>query len=204
MILRSIMKITIDEDVLAKYKLDLKDFFILVGMSKYFDIEDAQEFLARPEINKFISSTTMGMIRFKKDELNTFLNTIFLDSEEDNTHSITKMEELCDKLKEAYPTGKKDGTILYWTEGKKLIERRLKLFFKKYGNYNYEDIIDATKRYVQSFDGNYSYMKVLKYFIFKEKIGANREVEGESELLNYLENKSQVNSQNDNWVVSVR
>lgn len=114
------------------------------------------------------------------------------------------LEELATSLKVIFPQGKKEGTNYYWTEGIALIKRRLKLFFKKYGNsYTNEQIIQAAKKYVESFNGNYMYMKLLKYFIFKEKVNAN-EVEGESELLNYIENAGQENELSTDWAIEIR
>ena len=40
---------------------------------------------------------------------------------------------------------------------------------------------------------------LLKYFILKEKIGAAGEVEGESELMNYIENYGQEENLRDDW-----
>ena len=45
----------------------------------------------------------------------------------------------------------------------------------------------------------YTYMKLLKYFIFKEKVGAAGEVEGESELINYIENADQEDGLSNTW-----
>ena len=41
-----------------------------------------------------------------------------------------------------------------------------------------DDILKATERYVESFHGNYSLMRILPYFVEKE---------GNSELLTFLE-----------------
>lgn len=112
-----------------------------------------------------------------------------------------KLISLAKQLKDIFPKGKKESTNLYWAEGVVLIVRRLKLFFKKYGNdYTEEEIITAAQKYVQSFNGNYQYMKTLKYFIFKEKLGVSRDIEGESELLNYIENAGQEENLRNDWM----
>ena len=67
----------------------------------------------------------------------------------------------------------------------------------------YEDIVKATQAYVSSFNGAYGYMKLLKYFIFKEKKDADGECNSESELLNYLEKKDEV-SQDKDWDADLR
>lgn len=88
------------------------------------------------------------------------------------------------ELKKIYPKGKKEGTNYYWTDGVAIIAKRLKAFFNKYGNiYTSEQIIKATKKYVGSFMLDYRYMKLLKYFIFKEENDNSS-----SELINYIEN----------------
>ena len=113
--------------------------------------------------------------------------------------SDASLISLADELKKIYPKGKKDGTNYYWADGVQLIVKRLKLFFKKYGDkYSYQQIIDATKKYIESFNGDYRYMKLLKYFIFKDKVGAIN-VEEESELVNYIENSNEDSLIKNNW-----
>jgi hypothetical protein len=73
----------------------------------------------------------------------------------------------------------------------------LKKFVLKYGNYSDEEIIAATKKYVDSFGGNYMYMQLLKYFIWKNKVSGAElidgrlvgEVEKQSQLAAYIEDK---------------
>lgn len=105
---------------------------------------------------------------------------------------VNKATLIAMKLKEIYPRGKKEGTNYYWAEGVSLIAKRLVIFFKKYGDeFTEEQIVDATKRYISSFNGNYTFMKLLKYFIFKEEVGAAGDVESTSELLTFIENKDE-------------
>lgn len=116
-----------------------------------------------------------------------------------------RISNLAKKLKEIFPKGRKEGTNTYWAEGNALIIKRLKLFFKKYGNiYTDEQIINATKSYVNSFNGNYRFMRVLKYFIFKEEKGADGMVESTSDLINRIENADEVDAQDDNWMNNIR
>lgn len=112
-------------------------------------------------------------------------------------------KELAQKLKEVFPPGKKDGTSRYWAEGVTLIERRLKVFEKKYGVFPEEDILDAAKRYVEGFNGNYKYMRTLRYFIFREEIGAAHDLESKSDLLTYLENKGEEENLRNDWTSTV-
>ena len=127
------------------------------------------------------------------------LDSVIMDSDKEQEPQ-DRLIQLATRLKEIFPKGKKDGTNYYWTEGVALIVRRLKLFFRKYGNkFTDEQIIQAAEKYVQGFNGSYQYMRLLKYFIFKEKVGANGEVEGDSELINYIENAGQEENLRDDW-----
>lgn len=133
------------------------------------------------------------------------LEDVIMDSDK----SLSKDDDddinnLAKELKELFPKGKKDGTNYYWSDGIQLIVRRLRLFFKKYGNtYTNEQILQAADKYIKGFNGDYRYMKLLKYFIFKEKLGVGGDIEGESELINYIENNGQEDL-NDNWVTTLK
>ena len=132
------------------------------------------------------------------------LDSVIMDSDKEQEPQ-DRLIQLATKLKEVFPKGKKDGTNYYWADGVALIVRRLKLFFKKYGNkFTDEQIIQAADKYVQGFNGNYQYMRLLKYFIFKEKVGANGEVEGDSELISYIENAGQEEDLRNDWATTLR
>lgn len=132
------------------------------------------------------------------------LDSVIMDSDKEQEPQ-DRLIQLATKLKEIFPKGKKDGTNYYWADGVALIVRRLKLFFKKYSNkFTDEQIIQAAEKYVQGFNGNYQYMRLLKYFIFKEKVGANGEVEGDSELISYIENAGQEEDLRNDWATTLR
>lgn len=131
------------------------------------------------------------------------LDSVIMDSDKEQEPQ-DRLIQLATRLKEIFPKGKKDGTNYYWADGVALIVRRLKLFFKKYGNkFTDEQIIQAAEKYVQGFNGNYQYMRLLKYFIFKEKVGADGEVEGDSELISYIENAGQEENLRNDWTSSL-
>lgn len=123
------------------------------------------------------------------------------------SNSLTKESKdyktLATKLKEVFPSGKKDGTSNYWAEGTTLIERRLKQFEKKYGLFSDEAILNAARKYVEGFNGNYRYMRTLRYFIFREERGAAGDVESKSDLLTYLENAGEEDNLKNDWTSTV-
>ena len=120
--------------------------------------------------------------------------------------------ELANRLREIFPAGKKPGYAYTWRDSPSCIADRLKKFFLKYGRYSDEDIIRATKAYVDSFNGNYQYMQLLKYFIWKNKVTGEEvvrgrivgEVERQSQLAAWLEDNNEEKTVSVDWDVSLR
>lgn len=120
-----------------------------------------------------------------------------------------RLDKLVKQLMDLFPKGKKEGTSVYWKGNLKDNKLKLQKFFKLYGNtYTDDQIISATKKYVESFNGNYSYMRALKYFIWKDekKLGSDGKyyVEEVSDLASYIENEDTVNTSSDGWTTELR
>lgn len=128
--------------------------------------------------------------------------SIFLNSEfRKENEAEDRFDRLAEKLRELYPAGRKDGTSLMWRDSKAIIAQRLKTLVKKHGiSFSDEQAIEATKRYVESFNGNYQFMQVLKYFIIKKNLSTGEE---NSQLASYIENEGSTDL-NDSWRDSVR
>lgn len=127
-----------------------------------------------------------------------FIEEVIVDSEIPD--STKKLMELATELKNIFPKGRKEGTNFYWSDGVILIVKRLKIFIKKYGDiYTKEQIIKAAKKYVESFNGDYRYMKLLKYFIFKEETESST-----SDLLTYIENAEEESDLKNNWDIVMK
>ena len=131
------------------------------------------------------------------DKAVKLLDSVLADSSVDDD---TKITELATKLKELYPKGKKEGTNQFWADGVSIIVKRLKIFYKKYGFYENDIIIKATEDYIKSFNGDYRFMKTLKYFLWSEKVNKAGEVEPTSDLLTYIENAGEIDELNDDWL----
>lgn len=119
-----------------------------------------------------------------------------------------QIETLAIKLMDIFPKGKKEGTSVYWKGNKKDTKLRLQKFFKLYGStYSNEQILDAAKQYVESFNGNYTYMRALKYFIWKDERKTDSEghiyVEEVSDLASYIENAGQ-ESETSDWDIILK
>lgn len=197
------MKIVLNYDILHKYNLCIGEVLVLM---EYLYKINREQIIDKLISKGYITASTTANIFNKRiyaltERAGTLLNTIMADDVPD-TQGEDTLQNLAKKLKELYPKGLKPGTSQYWAEGVALIVKRLKGFIKKYGDYPYEDIIKATESYIKSFNGDYRYMKTLKYFIWSEKLNKAGEVESSSELLNFIENKEQINVDND-WTTEL-
>ena len=128
---------------------------------------------------------------------------LLADSEESIVIKEDGIKELSDKLREIYPEGKMPGTSYYYRCNRADIIRKLKSFFRRYGEYTPEQIIEATRRYVNSFNGNYTYLRLLKYFIWKDE-NKDGEVLSVSQLADWIENKNEENATNPDWVTQLK
>ena len=141
------------------------------------------------ELNKKYTITNRGINLF---------SDIVLNSDKNITESSNSISELASKLREIYPTGKMPGTTYYYKGNLQDIEKKLKSFKKRYGNYTDEDIIKATENYIKSFNGNYTYLKLLKYFIWKDE-KRDGETIATSVLADWIENEGQEEKLTNNW-----
>ena len=181
------MRINIDLNKLQKYSLTLGDVLLSIAEVYNIDLEatarelvrvdEATEDLLAPNFNIRLS-------RIIHDRVTGFIA--------DCTPTKCTEDELLNcakRLKEIYPKGKKPGTNNYWADSPALIVERLKLFFRKYGEYPLDDIVKATQKYVDENLGK-PFMRTLVYFIMKNDTKGG-EVEKKSDLLNYMDLKEE-------------
>lgn len=102
--------------------------------------------------------------------------------------------ELAKKMAEIFPKMLKPGTSYYFRSNPKETAAKLEKFFEQYGQYTEEQILEATRKYVEMKMANNDLktMRVLKYFIWKddEKLDdeGNLRITRKSELADYLDN----------------
>ena len=197
------MTISINEEICKKNGLDMSELFAILLIKSGEDL--AKLFQSMEDRKILVKDMFKGyMITQRCDDI---ASSILLDSDK-NHQSPERLENLALKLMEQFPKEKKAGTCHYFRGNKKDNILRLKKFFKLYGKYTDQQIIDAAKRYVSSFNGNYSYMRVLKYFIWKDDVktdaDGNRYVDEVSDLANWIENAGQEDSMNNDWTSTLR
>ena len=199
------MTICLSKEGCQRNDITLAEALLLLAISNNADLDAAQEELIKKGYITADRNSLFQQVGWRITYKGaSVIDSVIVDSDR-NQKPEDNLTALATKLKEIFPKGKKDGTNYYWADGVALIVRRLKLFFKKYGDgYTSEQIVQAAEKYVQGFNGNYQYMKLLKYFIFKEKVGANGEVEGESDLISYIENAGQEETLRNDWATTLR
>lgn|SRR5574344_2106769 len=197
------MKFSIDEQLCLKSGLTTEEVLMFLIIKSGANIPQLLKEMQDKDMVRYDSANKEASVNRTWDDIVT---TIIL-SGDPQIPEDAELELIAKELIDLFPIGKKAGTNVYWRGNVKDIKLRLKKFFKLYGkNYTKEQIITATKRYIESFKGQYDYMKVSKYFIWKDARKIDSEgkiyVEEVSELATYIENED-VNP-NENWTSEVR
>lgn len=182
------MKLTIDSKACENNGLTLEEFIILFLFTKKVDINEI--------INSLVEKKVAGRDLFSDNSLvlgsktKQLIEKIILESNDSVKNNTERIKNLAKTLQEMYIQGKKAGTQDYFKGSSAEIIQRLKRFFVEYGEFTDEQIIEATKKYIASFNGDYKFAQLLKYFISKK-------VDGErgSRLLSYIENANQKEAQ---------
>lgn len=194
------MKVTIETNAMIKHGTCIGEVLVLleilngVNHAQVLDNLVKRGYITAATGQKFLTQKTYALT----DKAKALLEDVNLDSLDSDEPKTRDLESLAVKLKGIFPKGIKPGTAQYWTEGTALIVKRLRGFFKKYGdNYTDEQIVSAAEKYVKSFNGHYTYMKTLKYFIWGEKPNKAGEAESTSDLLTFIENADQEDLRND-------
>ena len=193
------MKLTIDQTILDKNGLTLEEFLVLYLGAKDVDITSvSQSLIAKGLADKDLFFNGRIVV---SDKVKDLVSTISIDSDKNVIDKDSEFTDLATELREIYPAGRKDGTTYMWRGTTAEVAKKLKTLVVKYGfTINREDVIKATKEYVSSFNGNYRYMQLLKYFILKSVKDADGNVEVKSELMSIIENSGQINTQRDDWM----
>lgn len=196
------MKIIIDEKICTKHKMTVQE--VLLALAFRMNNSDIViDNMLQREI--LINKGDYLVTQHWSDVLDEILS----DSSGSVEKSDEELLELAKQMREFYPQGKmKDRygrmTPYYYRCNNSEVVKKLKKFFTIFGNVPDEEILDATKRYVASFQGNYTGMRLIKYFILKDDVKPGEDgnhVEQISDLATFLENKESVEEvvNNDEW-----
>lgn len=187
------MNITISDDLLDRNSLSLEELLYLILL----DNQAVEETIAASlELKGWLHDGHLT------EESRQRLASV-LYNEEEKPSADLRIDILTEQLMRIFPKGKKEGTPYYWKGNRKEIKEKLKKFFVYFGDtYTDAQILSAAQRYVDSFNGNYRFMRLLKYFIWKNDTKLTTEgrtVEQVSELASYIENAGTESSHNEDW-----
>ena len=196
------MKLIVDDKVCSKYKMTLPEVLLVLV---------ARENETLPSI--FSNMVKRGMLRKEGEDYyvnaqwNDIVDKVLYDSS-GGMDNEERLLELAKKVREVFPKGKQyPGSPYYFRCNNREVMLQLKRFFNVYGNFPDDEVVDAARRYVASFNGNYEKMRLVKYFIMKDVVNpATNHIDRISELASFLENKEDNMSYNndDSWTGSLR
>lgn len=193
------MNISIDDDTIEKLatadgqKLDVNELLVcmivLIGENP---TDVIQRLLNRGVLLK--DNDTQKLLVFRKYA--DLVQSILINSDK-AVPTVSSLEELTLKLQDLFPNERKpdkNGIPKYAYRGNKRdVTERLQKFFKLYGKYSYDDVLECTKQYVERYKYDKTGMRILPYFIMKT-------IEGQvqSDLATELENMTADTQQPNN------
>lgn len=193
------MKLTVDEYILDKYNLSLNEFLVLYLSANSVNIKSCMESLIKKGLaykDMFYENSIVVSNNIKDT-----VSSIIIESDKNIIDKDQQFTDLANKLRELYPAGRKEGTTYMWRGTTAEIAKKLKTLVVKYGySFTEEQVIKATKEYINSFNGNYKRMRLLKYFILKSEKDADDNVNVISELMSFIENEGQLDSERNDWM----
>ena len=199
------MKITIDEKECLKKDLTLPEMLITVAIKM--NSGSYKETLSDLVERQIITFDTESQNYLVTNKWESKINEIITDSTR-TVDDESRLMILAKKMRDCYPEGKMPGTAYYYRCNNREVVLKLKKFFAQYGEYSDDEIIDATKRFVASYNGIYKYLPLIKYFIIKNKSVQDEEgkyhIEEVSELASCLENKGSADLESGEWLMTSR
>lgn len=186
------MKVTINSDVAQQNGMTTQEVMLVALIKSGVNLDQTLESLVQRQV---LVKDLFGKYSVTQRWAETCDNVLL--SSDTTVPSDSDLAPLADKLMAIMPQGRKEGTNMFYKCNRREVILKLKKFTKLYGKYSDEDIINATKRYVDGFNGDYTFMRLLKYFILKEDKRVDAEgngyIEEVSELATMLERKSEAN-----------
>lgn len=193
-------KMQFDKDFIKKLGLPEDEALLLYLIYT----KDGIEKTAQSLMNKKLIKPMMLAGYILTSDGNKYINKhLYSKENKDSLRDIAKAIIAC------YPLGTREGTSKQWRGNEKEIADRLRLLQERNDfTFTKEEAVKATEEYVKSFNGQYTYMMFLKYFVIKIKYDEKGNSVIESALQDYIENTrnggKNVNENNSNWTTVIR
>lgn len=155
---------------LDKIGITINQFYLMIALSSgiFYKCIDRKT-------SDVIALIEKGLIKIYPDKAVLRMKGINLLRGSGNSVDSEDIDDLAEQMRSIFPQGNKHGTTYRWRGTKAEITKKINSFLNKYSGFSKDEIIEATKRYVDSFNGVYTYMQLLGYFI--EKNGTSRLLE---------------------------
>lgn len=197
------MKYIIDTEILEREDIGLDEALYLLSVykKKPINFNTIQKAKVENKVLKFENPKDPVKITPKGQ---TLIESILAKSKiHVSSNNLERYRVLADKMRETYPKGLKPGTNYQWRDSTAIIaDRLMKLVAKHNIEFTDEEAVEATKRYIASFNGNYKYMQILKYFISKQKPIEGAPAEQNSQFLSFLQNEEGI-IENQDWTANL-
>ena len=197
------MKYRIDTEILERGGIELDEALYLLSVykKKPINFNTVQKVKVENKILKFENPRDPVKITPKGQ---SFIESILAKSKiHVSSDNLERYRDLADKMREVYPKGLKPGTNYQWRDSTAIIADRLMKLVAKYNiEFTDEEAVEATKRYIASFNGNYKYMQILKYIISKQKPIEGAPAEQNSQFLSFLQNEEGI-IENQDWTANL-
>lgn len=182
------MNLTINEKLLEQYNLSVEEFLILYICSKNYNIKELLDtVIAKGYADKDVFDEYKAVVSDNNKDL---IANIIIDSDKKVINKEKDFITLANKMRELYPSGKKPGTNYSWKDSSIVIAQKLKTLVAKFNcSFTEEEALEATKKYIDSFNGNYTYMQLLKYFILKTDRATG---DIKSDFMSLIDNKEDI------------
>lgn len=189
------MKFTLDSLVLEKHGVTMQQFSVLLYYMSGGTGVLNEALCSELREDGFLKKVKDGY-QFHEGKISNVRTWI---AESNNSVSeLDRLTRIAKEMQEAFPEGRRDNKY-YWRDSTKVIAQRLAKFISKYGDYEDDKFTKAAKDYVSSFNGNYEFMQLLKYFIYKKDSSG----EENSQLSSYLDNEGKESLQDRDWTTNV-
>jgi hypothetical protein len=178
------MTITVADKILDKYNLSIEEFLILYICSKEYDIKELIDtIIAKGYADKNLYNPNTAIVSNNVKEI---ISSVIIDSDKAVIDKEEDYLKVAKKMQEIFPKGRKEGTTYAWRDCTAVIAKKLKTLVVKFDfKFTEEEALNATKKYVESFNGNYKFMQLLKYFILKNDTTTG---DIKSEFMSLIEN----------------
>lgn len=193
------MTITVADKILDKYNLSIEEFLILYICSKEYDIKELIDtIIAKGYADKNLYNPNTAIVSNNVKEI---ISSVIIDSDKAVIDKEEDYLRVAKKMQEIFPKGRKEGTTYAWRDCTAVIAKKLKTLVVKFGfKFTEEEALNATKKYVESFNGNYKFMQLLKYFILKNDTATG---DIKSEFMSLIEN-ADIELNNDSEFCDIR